>query len=399
MKTREIPLDDGFKPYPNGIHPKLAERQAAQEKKTAESPRNPFEELESDKYRKPTNPFYSKPAEEMPILNLADQPTQKAAQKVEEPEEIEEEAEFTETTEALIARSSSNLSPDWIRQDLLSYCIPYSFNDVHLRTLPLRSLGLIHASHIKQSFTLLLDALNHCVSVDIRDLTPPDLTYVMHWIRDNSYPKSPMKIKYTTRYGNKIDVSVRGTELKFQVLEMTAEEYKEWQDKGLCFPTVRDMELLFGDSVPLEQRYLLDYAQYVYADIPEDQYDNYAELKIQALEKLGFDIFPEIDRFSERINHGIDETFTITDPKFVPIQAAEYFEARAKELFYSISMISEDESEDLATTIIEIGATAEAMVKEAKEIRDALGRGEKVLPKEEVVAVKITAMDFFPPKG
>lgn len=391
MKTREITLDDGFRPYPNGIHPKLEEQAA--KKAEAVAAKNPFEELEKDKY-KGASPFFSKPETEKPVLNLGGNLEEARRTPVEE--EIEDAVKEEITEEIPEAKASHDLDPNWVRQELPSKCRPYTFKEVFLRTLTIPTLGVIHAARVKNSFTILLDALNQCISVDIRELTPPDLTFVMHWIIDNSYPKSSMKIKYTTRYGNKIEIPIRTRNLAITELAMTEEEYQKWSDRGFTFPKVRDMELLFGDAVPIDTRWLLDYAQYVEADIDPKEYHNYTQLKIDALTEMGLGAIVEIDEFSELIKHGVEETVTITDPNFNPVKAAEFFDEQAKKMLATIAAIPLEDREDLAVTIIEIGATAEEMMNEAADIRKALAEGIKVEAQEEVVAVRITATDFFP---
>lgn len=368
MKTREIELGPDFTPKATPATDTKASEPVTPSK-------NPFEELQKDKYTK-TNPFFNKPVPEEPQLNV----------KKEEPEE-----------EIPIARVSTELGEEWIRQDLPSKCIPYDFNDVFLRPIRVKTLGLIHAARINASFTLLLDALNYCVSVDIRELTPPDLTFVMHWIRENSYPKSPLKIRYKTRYGNDIEVPVKRHDLEITEFQMSAEDYKSWKDKGIVFPKVRDMELLFGDSVPVEQRYLLDYAQWTDVDIDEKDYDNYVAIKIDALDAKGLGFLSEIDEFKSLTEHGVEESVVIVDPKFNPQQAIHYFESQADQLIATITRIDPKRREEFADTIIDIESVALEMQAEADEIKEALEKGEKVVAKEEVVEVKLTATNFFPP--
>lgn len=343
------------------------------------APKNPFNESETKKYTSPL----AETIEDIPLEEVYVIP----------PKPLEE-------SEVPSAKATSTLGDEWIRQELPSHCIPYDFKEVFLRPLKFTMLGKIHAANVNKSYTMLLDALNACVSVDIRDLTPADLTFAMYWIRDNSYPKSPLKFKYVSRYGNNIDVTVRQSDLEIKELQMTKAEYKEWQEKGFTFPRVRDMELLFGDSVSEDVRYLLEYAQYVYLPKNEtDDYEDYAQRKIDKIEnELGLDSIGEIEAFSELITHGVVETVKFKDTKFKPEEAIKFFKNKAKEIRERIVNIpAVTHTSEFDEQIISFLSLAEEFETEANEIQEKLDKGEKVEAKEEVVEVSITSTDFFPP--
>jgi len=343
------------------------------------TPKNPFTEMENKK--KYASPLADLPEEDQPEEVYVIQP--KALEDNEIPE----------------AKATSKLSDEWVRQELPSHCIPYDFKEVFLRPLEFVMLGKIHAANVNKSYTMLLDALNACISVDIRDLTPPDLTFIMYWIRDNSYPKSPLKFKYTSRYGNAVDITVRQSELDIKELEMSKKEYEEWKAKGYTFPRVRDMELLFGDSVSEDVRYLLEYAQYVYLPKDEDDdYEDYAQKKIDKInDELGLAAIPEIESFSELISHGVVESVRFKDPKFKPEDAIKFFRNKAKEIRERVVNIpTVAHSSEFDEQILTFLSLAEELENEANEIQDKLDKGEKVEAKEEVVEVSITSTDFFP---
>ena len=372
---KRVPLEDDFE-LDAPVKPANVERP----EQTA--PKNPFNDEVTKKYTSP----------------LADTVE-------DEPEEAPEEVyvikpKSLEESEIPVAKETSKLGEEWIRQELPSHCIPYDFKEVFLRPLKFTMLGKIHAANVNKSYTMLLDALNSCVSVDIRDLTPADLTFAMYWIRDNSYPKSPLKFKYTSRYGNKIDVTVRQSDLEIKELEMSKKEYEKYQERGFTFPRVRDMELLFGDSVSEDVRYLLEYAQYVYLPKDDDDsYDDYAQKKIDKIEnELGLEAIADIEDFSEKIMHGVVESVKFRDPKFKPEEAIKFFRQRALDIRERITSIpTVTHSSEFDEQVLAFLEAAEEMEKEADEMQLALDKGEKVIAKEEVVEVSITSTDFFPP--
>jgi len=354
----------------------------------------------------PAKPVVNRPEPDTPKNPFSEEVTKKytsplAAQEEEELEEVYViQPKALEESEIPAAKVTSSLGDEWIRQELPSHCIPYDFKEVFLRPLKFTMLGKIHAANVNKSYTMLLDALNACISVDIRDLTPADLTFAMYWIRDNSYPKSPLKFKHTSRYGNIVDITVRKSDLEIKELEMTATEYKKWQEKGFTFPRVRDMELLFGDSVSEDVRYLLEYAQYVHLSKEESEdYEDYAQKKIDKIEnELGLEAIDEIEAFSELITHGVIETVKFKDPRFKPEAAVKFFKERAKEIRERIVNIpTVTHTSEFDEQVLAFLRLAEELEKEAEEIQLKLEKGEKIEAKEEVVEVSITSTDFFPP--
>lgn len=376
-----------------------------------EPPKNPFNELKSDKYRSPLAEKIED--EEFTPTDTAKSIESKTEIPTEQPTEDNHKIPIIapkklEENEIPKAKVTSTLGPEWIRQELPSRCVPYDFSEVFLRPLSFKMLGKIHAANVSKSYTMLLDALSNCISQDIRDLTPEDLTFIMYWIRDNSYPRSPLKFRYETRYGNEIEFSVKKSSLEIIELEMTKEEYKEYQKQGLCFPTVRDAELLFGDAVDPDVRYLLEYAQYIKLTPEElrateedeelEDYEAYSQKKIDKIENdLGLDILFVIDNFSTKIKHGVVERAIIRDPKFKPNEAAEYLKNKALEVRERIINIPAiTHSSDFDETVAMFLKLAEELEEEAADILNKLENNIKPLPKEEVVEVSITATDFFP---
>jgi hypothetical protein len=303
-----------------------------------------------------------------------------------------------------VARAASNLGPEWVRQDLPSYNLPYSFQSaIFLRTMTLPVVSMIWAAQKNESFTLFLDALDQCINVDIRDITPEDFTVIMYWIRDNSYPRSSMEVEYTTRYNNVVKVSTRKSNMTLREIDMTREEVREWRDKGIVFPTMRDAELLHNAvDISEDKKWMLEKAQYVeYIPSPGvTNYSDYVERKLERLQEMidlhGLEFIGWIDEFREKLDYGIIERVTIKDPKFDPEAAIEYFKATAKEYYDLINEIPEDQIEPNSQYLLLYARKAQLLLREAAEIKERLEQGLPVVAKEEVVVVGITMADFFP---
>ena len=303
------------------------------------------------------------------------------------------------------ARASTNLGPEWVRQDMPSHSVPYSFNtDIFLRPLSLDALSLIYAAQANESFTLFVDALNHCINVDIRDLTPEDLKTVMYWVRDNSYPRSPLEVEYVTRYNNTVKVSTRRSNLSIRELDMTRNEAAEWRAKGIIFPTVRDAELIHNsENLPDAEKWKLEYAQYVeYIPTPGvTDYSDYVDRKLARLNELtvehGLEFIGWIDKFKALLDYGMIERVKIKDPQFEPQAAISFFMQSAKDYQRAIQALPAEAIEDQIPAVLAMAQRAQALVREAVEMSEKLERGEPVVAKEEVVVVNITMADFFPP--
>jgi len=338
-----------------------------------------------------------------PIPTLADVSKMLQVPQDDKPKDVEIQSSDKYTGVYSDAKASHSLGSEWVRQDLPSHYVPYTFSDVFFKILDIPVLSQIWAAKVNGSFTLLVDALNNCVNIDIRNLTPEDFTLAMYWIRDNSLPRSSMEVEYTTRYNNTIKVNTRRSSMTIKELDMTKEEALQWRKKGIVFPTVRDAELIHNsEDLPEDKKWLLEYAQYVeYVPTPGiTDYSDYMDRKLERLNQMqrehGLEILAEIDDFSNRINHGVIERVRVKDKNFVPEDAIEYFMDQAKQINNAILSIPESHISSSAPHILVLAQKAHEYVSEANEIKAKLERGEDVQPVEEVVVVQISATDFFP---
>lgn len=303
----------------------------------------------------------------------------------------------------LTANTSPDLGPEWIRQDLPSLGIPYiplGIKEIFLRPLSIPLLSKIHAARINESFPILVDALNNCINIDIRLLTPEDFIFAMYWIRDNSYPTVPMRIPHKTMYGNEIEINVRRTNLKITELNMTIDEYRVWYDKGYCFPTVRDAELITRneEDIDEEQSWMLETSQYIrpFKDGEEIDYKKYVSNKFDNLEKLGPSALIDINNFKKEIAHGIEQTIEVVDYKFEPNSAIEYMEKEVLRLKEELNGFPEIGYDDARGLILLTIRQIRNLENEIDLIKAAIDSGAQYTPKKEVVAVKISATHFFP---
>ena len=321
--------------------------------------------------------------------------------------QVESEVVFTkrdlQDVEDVRVKHSISPGQEWIRQDLPSLLIPYTFKEVFVKPLEYASLSKIYAASKAESLSLMLDAVDPYINVDVRELTPPDFEFYLFWLRENSYKKYPHKFEFTTRYGNTINVEIKLSQLEIIELNMSQSEFNGWKQKGLQFPTMRDAELIANsDELPDDKKWMLEQAQFV--PIPKDLVDDdsltYVEKKFEALNRGGIELFENVTEFKTLIDHGLVERVTITDNQFSPEKAIEYFKKEADSLVETMELMNKAKAspdnveENLA--VIRLTSLISALYKEAEIIQNKLDAGEDVKPTPEVVEVSITATSFFP---
>lgn len=299
------------------------------------------------------------------------------------------------------ARASTSPGPEWVRQDVPSLYVPYGFNDLYVRPITVPLLSKLFLAHKTKNFSLVVDVFNECVSEDARVLTPSDFNFLLYWIRDNSFTKTPITVSWLSKYNNRNELQFRSSTLTINEIEFSRDDFVPYREFGLCFPTVRDMELLKDDNTDPESYWMLDYAQYVALPTPSESYRTYVQDKLAALtaliEQHGLeDVILKINEFSVRIAHGVDETVKVRDKLFDPLKAADYFESLATNAFEVVAQLTEEQKRNEGLGAVGILQEANALLRDADNLRKRVAAGETVIADEEVVAIRIEATDFFP---
>lgn len=313
----------------------------------------------------------------------------------------------------VIVRESRPVTLDssWVRIDPPSCMVPYKDNELFIRRFDVPVLEAIHAAMDSKNSTLYLDALDACVSMDIRDLTPSDLIFVQYMLRIKSYPSSPYSVDWTSRYGNAHTSRISETTLDTKQLNMTREEYAEWKSKGISFPTVRESEAIQHLVTEKDTRsaFIVNHAQYVYLDEPPSV-DSFKK-KIQMLRDLkDVDHLVDIQDFASRVEHGVVEAIEVSDEYFEPHAAAKFLEDQASRIMSIAENLAGDDSMqgmDNSLTLLTLSEEASNYIEEAKAIRDAIEYAEankettggvvNYTPRKETIALRsISPQDMFP---
>lgn len=291
--------------------------------------------------------------------------------------------------------SNDSLGAEWVRQDFPSHHLSYDGQDIFVRPMEIVDLSKLSAAAKSSNFTMYLDALNKCISIDIRSLTPADFTFFLYWLRMNTFPTAPLTIRWTSKYGNTCEYRVQNTNLEIIEIKMTKKEYSEWLSKGICMPTVRDMELLTDDSLPDDDKWRLELAQYV---VPASlKPDTYMKDKLAKLDSMGVQAFLDIQDFSSNIEHGVVERAKVRDTLFEPVAAIKYLTDTANDLEDAArKMVAGGFDRGQEIPLLTIARQAENLRSEAESMAARLEQGLPVNPEEEVIALSINAMSFFP---
>lgn len=303
--------------------------------------------------------------------------------------------ESSEVEELAVRVTNNTLGPEWIRQDFPSRHRSYGDGDIFVRPMNITNLSHLSAAANKQNFTMYIDALAPCISMDIRDLTPPDFTFFLYWLRRNTFPRTPMRITWTSKYGNQCEYRVEQSDLEIIELGLSEKEYASWVERGICLPTVRDMELLNTENIPEEDRWRIELAQYIYTEDKNPK--TYLRSKLNKLEEMGPEGYLLIQEFAKLITHGVVESVKVRDNKFEPTEAISYLTRTADDLENAASqLIANGFEQGQEVQLLALTQHISSLREDATKIQTALDNEEPYMPDEEVIALSINAMTFFP---
>lgn len=286
----------------------------------------------------------------------------------------------------------------WVRQMLPSRGTPYNRTEPFwVQPLNVEDLSRVHAAQqvgergdSQQALTMLVDALAPKIKdFDIRDLTVPDFYSFLYWLRINSYTRSPFTVNWTSKYGNENAKRLTMSSFEFKELDMPRSEYIKWRDKGITFPTVRDMEVLASDDVDEANRWKMTYAQYVYIEGPATS--DQMKRKVAKFIEMGPDAVPDINEFTELSSHGVVEQIKVKDEKFDAETALKYLAEQIENLTYMLEVAvknaDEDEDMDKLQRFFYFQAHIEDLNRMHKDIKTCIETNTKYEVEEEVVTL------------
>lgn len=289
------------------------------------------------------------------------------------------------------------LSNGWTPLQFPSKLIPYDVTEVEVRPMDIRVLSRVAAAQSQQSLTLLIDAIQSCCSFDLRSMTVPDYYYFMYWLRINSYPKTPLKVNWTSKYGNQNSTITRMSTYDIKELEITKARYQEFLDRGMCIPTMRSLEYSSNqENIDEEREFLISYAQYVYVEGNELDSD-YMDRKVAKLLEMGADFMTDVEEFTKEVEHGVLEQVRVVDEHFVLEKAITNMEEEVENVIKIIDNAIDTNDLNTITSMAAMSQHVDKRKIEIAELKEKLEKGEKVEPEEEVVDIGVAdATLLFP---
>ena len=330
------------------------------------------------------NPAYEKVEQsQQPIVSEINKPQQTTLQKEQVQLQAQKLAPVPDNPsgKAKYTFVPTHEDSSYERINLPSNCIFYDFDSLLMREFDANDLSLIHKAVIRKNFSLLVDAVGNTLKdVDVRSLTTKDFFFLMYHHRLNDYPSSPYNIPWTSRYGNDNVTQIKTSDLNIVHLKLTEEDYQAYKALGLRYPTVRDLEVLQIEEFEVEEKWLLERAQWVVGDDLQEKIKKVASFPIKILEA--------IRKFREESDHGVVERVMLRDQHFDPEKSIEHLRKIAGQV--------RELSKNIDTGLDEILGRVKDLEEEANTIEISLKEGKEILPAEEEVELEINALRFFP---
>lgn len=263
----------------------------------------------------------------------------------------------------------------------------YDFDTIRIRKFEIRDLAKMHRVVQNQSQKMFREVIQSCVDRDINLLTPGDFKYTCFWLRLNSYPKTPMTVKWRSKYGNENTAQVLKDKLQSYAPSITKEQYEKYKAEGFTVPTMK-FSYIFDEELNDDDDFLYSNAQYFAGNTWEEKLknlDNY--VNTNGLESLN-----NIKDFDELINHGVQEELTVVDSSFDPLVYRNTLENRLTKLKNKIDTLNEEEEE-----VVMLQLLYDATEKELNKLNARLEAGEEVLAEPETIFLEVDATEFLSP--
>lgn len=288
------------------------------------------------------------------------------------------------------ARKAKATPEGFQKVDLQSDCLFYDFPRDEFLLRPVDAATQVLISNAKQAKngvgdeSMLFDALQNCTTdnIDLRQLTYPDLYYVLMWLQFNSYPNVPFDIDWTSKYGNLNRFTLENHNLRYLRIGASREDVARWRGMGLDYPRVTDREILNSD---LEKEDLDVYrrAQYFAGETPED--------KVEAFYAASAQTLAEYPKMMDKCNHGIFDSVDLVDQHFDPAVQAQ----RLRDSADKMEQDSEKYKEDPEFYLSLMGEV-EGLRTQAETIETSLKNGVRVEPDAERITLVFSPLAFFP---
>lgn len=383
------------------LHPELRERVTADLKKL---PPNDLEALQTylatlkEELAQADQPKEAEAEAELePVPN---EPPPPKAESVELIEDVVEEALVDKETALRIMENK--VIPDaqsphavhdgsknqFVFMDLPSDYLFYDEKRAFARPLITRDIRKLHPALTSGSTSVILDVIAAVMTINPRELTQEDFYYIMFWLRNVSYPKTPITVTWRSRYGFTEKTTVSRTQFEETRIETAKvrDLYAEMQANGLDWPRMYDVETTENinfDVIEEGYQWLYERSRFL-KPLPNET----IRQRMDRMEELTAAQLELIREAKEVMRHGVSELIPVKldAKKFDPKQALETLEKNIASL---IPLCNETNDPDLNRIL-------EDFRNEAAEIREKLETGAEILPRLEKAPAVVNISSFFP---
>ena len=332
------------------------------------------------------------------ITNMPERRTIVEAREVDPDEETDEVVEIqalkNEYFSALILPNEHipTVTEKFIPIDLPSGNLFYGVDEVRAKPLGFSNMKKLSNILARQSLDIMVDAIAPCLSIDVRKLTQGDFIYFLYWLRTMSLPRTPITMKWRSRYGTFETLSIELTKLKEKRIKRSpelVEEFALFKESGFDTPRVYDMlagSLYDHERFEMEDIWSIERVQY-FAPLDGETFGGRMK-RVEAMMEDSLALLEDLKDFREKFVHGVEEIAKVqADPKtFDPAKAVDYLTEQADRMEATISVygFNQKMQEDV-----------DSFREEAKELKKIIAEGGRAVPRIETIRCEIDALTFF----
>lgn len=255
------------------------------------------------------------------------------------------EPEKVSSIEKLVTKSkldfskkvTPNIDDSWTTIILPSNGTEGYKSEVKVRVLKVRQAAQISEAIESKNFSLFLDILDNNIELPIRRITQKDLRFFMFWLKENSYPNTPITLEWISKYDNKNITTIGKCASEYIKCTASQEAINKFKSLKMRSPLVADAEYRQASNFNRQDKWLWNYAKYFEGDTLDDKLNN-------------LDNVPDYDslitELDKEFDYGIEEYVTVVDSKF---NAQEYIQNLEKKLEFC-RQYNEDLQKRIATS-------------------------------------------------
>jgi hypothetical protein len=268
----------------------------------------------------------------------------------------------------------------------------YGVAEVRAKKLGFSNMKKLSNIMATKSLDIMVDAVAPCLSIDVRQLTEGDFIYFLYWLRTTSLPRTPITMRWRSRYGTTETLSISMTSLKENHIKKTKDKLgtlEIFKSMGFDMPRVYDMlaaSTYNADRFDIDELFTIERVQYF--NPAENETFGDRVIRVEALLEDELSLLEDLREFRKEFEHGVDEIASVqADTKtFDPAKAAEYLEMQAIRYEAALTVHGYDPKME---------EDAEDFRQEAEEIKNKLKKGVGVIPRIEKIRCEIDALSFF----